>query len=85
MSIVIGLILVAAVGWLVARPLLHPAAGGVATAGTDDELTLRRLAELEYDYRMGKIDADEYRQQRSRLQGREGGPERAGEDGSEPR
>jgi hypothetical protein len=75
LSFLIGLLLVAAVVLAIARPLLRPRAGPGEPRppdGADREETLRLLAELEYDFRMDKIDAAEYRQQREILERRLG-------------
>lgn len=58
----------------IARPLLRPTnapASGPAEGNERDE-ALRMLAELEYDYRMEKLDEGEYRRQREALERRSG-------------
>jgi hypothetical protein len=67
-NLVVGLLLLGGVLALVAPPLLRPRPTAPAAAGGEDDHRLRLLAELEYDYRMGKLDAEEYRRQRARLQ-----------------
>ncbi len=75
MSFLIGFALAALVVVAIARPLLRPR--GTATApeareGADQDEVLRMLAELEYDYRMDKVDEAEYARQRELLERRAG-------------
>ena len=74
MSFVIGLCLVGLVVLAIARPLLRPARAGASgpAEGAEREQALRMLAELEYDYRMEKLDEAEYRRQREALERRSG-------------
>lgn len=74
MTLILGLLVVAATLAYVARPILDaapPAAPGRA-GGHDParEVRLRQLSELEYDYRMGKLTQEDYLNQRSSLSGR---------------
>jgi len=68
-SLIAGLLLTAAVAWFLGRPLLRGAAEATPAAAPDarDEILLRQLSELEYDFRMGKIGGEDYAAQRASL------------------
>jgi uncharacterized membrane protein len=76
LSFLIGLVLAAVVVFAIARPLLRPRqeprVPEAGEAATDADEALKMLAELEYDYRMEKIDEAEYRRQRDALERRVG-------------
>ena len=75
MSFIIGVVLAGVVLLAIARPLLHPPVRPQHPAeppASDQDEALRMLAELEYDYRMDKIDEAEYRHQRGILERRAG-------------
>ena len=76
MSFLIGFALAGLVVLAIARPLLRPRGTALAEPqpadGTEQDEALRMLAELEYDYRMEKIDEAEYQRQRDLLERRAG-------------
>jgi hypothetical protein len=69
---ILGLLLVAGVGWYVAWPLLTTPSGyhQVSNLNVGPDLEARRetlyreIADLDFDHSLGKIDDDDYRQER---------------------
>ena len=75
MSFIIGVVLAGVVVLAIARPLLRAPVrphNPEEPPASDQDEALRMLAELEYDYRMDKIDEAEYRHQREILERRAG-------------
>jgi hypothetical protein len=68
-----GLLLVAAIGWYVAWPLLSPSRtlqettteGPLADLEARRETLYREIADLDFDHSLGKIDDEDYRLERS--------------------
>lgn len=72
-SILLGLALFAGVAFLVAQPLLQGQAVVTPTVTETDQLTAQRdmvlaaLRDLDFDFNMGKITAEDYQLQRAAL------------------
>jgi cytochrome c-type biogenesis protein CcmI len=86
---VAAILLIAAVALFVAAPLSDDVLGrrspssnaGLERRAHDHALAVQALRDLEFDHAMGKLDADDYRALRERLESRAlatmGGPEKA--------
>ena len=73
MTLVIGLVVLGAIAWYIVAPLLSGRSGTrMASASDDDYVELQRrreslyreIVDLDFDYRLGKVGEDDYRNQR---------------------
>ena len=71
--VIIGFILLTVLYWII-LPFLNPKSDDTVETDVDTPSSpqIEQLLDLEYDYRTGKIDADEYQKARQEILGKSG-------------